>query len=189
MSGRHKPLPLPPIRSLGYFCDPAPLRAELAAHPELWNEHTARTVGAASPHREADDIYLRWNPNAGDWPHTTAWYLAADKLPAAKVIAAAVLAEHAGELGGVLLTRIPPGRRVYPHRDTGWHAATHSKYAIQIASAPGQAFCFQDAGLSPEAGELYTFDNSQLHWVYNMSDEPRMTLIICIRETAPCLGA
>lgn len=93
-----------------------------------------------------------------------------------------VLSYVQGErLGGVLITRIPPGCMVRPHIDTGWHATYYDKYAIQLRGNGKQAFHFNDTSLSAMPGDLYTFDNSKLHWVTNESDEERMTLIICIR--------
>jgi quercetin dioxygenase-like cupin family protein len=84
-------------------------------------------------------------------------------------------------LGGVLVTKIPPGGRVEPHVDGGWHASHYDKYAVQLKGNAQQAFCFEDSELRPEPGDLYTFDNSKLHWVTNDSDSERMTLIICLR--------
>lgn len=84
-------------------------------------------------------------------------------------------------LGMVLITRIPPRGRVEPHIDSGWHAGYYAKYAVQIKGNAGQAFHFDGESLSPEPGDLYTFDNSKLHWVTNDSDEERITCIICIR--------
>ena len=68
-----------------------------------------------------------------------------------------------------------------PHIDGGWHAAYYGKFALQVKGNEDQAFHFQHAHLSALPGELYTFDNSKMHWVTNDSDEERVTLIICIR--------
>lgn len=113
------------------------------------------------------------------------WYPAFRRLPSLKPVLSAVLRRaEGGRLGGVLITKIPPGGRVAPHVDGGWHARYYDKFALQLQSAPGQAFCFRGHSLSARPGELYTFDNSQEHWVYNMSDSPRMTLIVCVRPRA-----
>lgn len=176
------------IQLLPYRFDVAPLAHELAAHPEVWNEHRWRTEHPRSPHREVDDVWVRYNAleNLGDHfndPHESVWYPVIDKLPAAKHLATevATLSGHA-KLGGVLITRVPVGKRVYPHIDQGWHAGYYEKIGIQIAGHYDQAFCFDRERLSAQTGEAYWFRNDVSHWVTNDSDEDRITLIVCIRR-------
>jgi len=114
--------------------------------------------------------------------HFSVWYPVSDELPLTKNLALDVHKEIGGELGGVLVTKIPAGKQVYPHVDRGWHAGYYEKFAVQIACAPGQRFCFADGALSPAEGELYQFDNSKVHWVLNPSAQDRITLITCIRR-------
>ena len=38
----------------------SPVVAELAAAPELWGQHPERTGAPGSPHRESEDIWLRF---------------------------------------------------------------------------------------------------------------------------------
>lgn len=168
-----------------------PLRDQLAAHPELWNNFDIRTNHPASPHRELSDIFVRYNArenftgdrHAFNEPHTPVWWSAAEKLPAARDIAIDLMRQlHGVELGMVLITKIPAGKICYPHVDTGWHARHYEKYAVQIASAPGQAFHVGEHLLSAKPGESYWFDNSITHWVTNESDEDRLTMIVCIRS-------
>lgn len=177
-----------PIQSLGWCTSPEPLLAELDAQPELWNQHTPRREQYV--HSRISDVWVRYNAWAnytGDLaafngPHASVWYPAFKTLPAIKPTLSAVLRHVGGRrLGGVLITRVPPGGRVAPHSDTGWHAEFYAKYALQLRGNADQAFCFEGASLSAQPGELYTFDNSKTHWVYNMSDEERITLIVCIR--------
>lgn len=176
----------PPIRSLGWCTDVGPLVAELAASPDLWNQHTPRTEYGV--HAQADDIWVRYNDWA-NWQgslallnreHVSVWYPAYHRLPSLPgVIEAARRHAGMGALGGIFITRLGPGRRILPHVDGGWHAETYTlKVALQLRGNADQAFCFEGHQLSAEPGELYYFDNSKLHWVYNMSDEDRMTLII-----------
>jgi quercetin dioxygenase-like cupin family protein len=89
---------------------------------------------------------------------------------------------HGKRLGGVLITRIPPGGEVKPHKDTGWHAGFYEKFAVQVASNEGQAFCFESDELRPMPGDLYTFQNHVLHWVTNPTPEERITMIVCVKR-------
>ena len=84
-------------------------------------------------------------------------------------------------LGGVLITKIPPGGEIKPHVDAGWHAEYYEKYYVPIKNEKGAKFHFEDAVLEPKQGEVWNFDNSKLHWVTNGSAEDRIAMIICIR--------
>lgn len=171
--------------------DVTELRQQLSCHPELWDDFDLRTNHPQSPHRELSDIFVRYNArenftgdrHAFNEPHEAVWWDAAKKLPAAKQIAMALMRDLEGEqLGMVLITKIPAGATCYPHTDIGWHARHYDKYAVQIASALGQAFHVEDASLAAEPGECYWFDNARTHWVINDSDEDRLTMIVCIRN-------
>lgn len=182
-----------PIRAFGARFDVGPLVRQLDAHPEAWNRHTLRTQGyAATPHKAISDIWVRfrdWAEFDGDaakfsnTEHTSVWYPVVQELPAAWSLARRVLHRVRGSrLGGVLITRIPPGGEVLPHADQGWHAQFYEKFAVQVKGNKDQAFCFDGCELRPEAGDLYTFDNSRVHWVKNESPTERITLIVCIKR-------
>jgi len=163
---------------------------QLDAHPEVWNLHRERTEMYGTPHNGVSDVWVRyrdWAEYTGDWPafheeHASVWYPCVAVLPAVWSLVRKVK-RHVGAktLGGVLVTKIPPGGRVEPHVDGGWHASHYDKFAVQLKGNQDQAFCFEDSELRAEPGDLYTFDNSKLHWVVNDSDSERMTLIICLR--------
>jgi hypothetical protein len=165
------------------------LRDALDENPQLWNRHGARTKQYV--HSRVDDIWVRYNDiknYGGDLgrfndAHESVWYpTAAPILDVVRPIVYGVMTEVEGErLGGVLITRVPAGGEVTKHSDHSWHAQYYDKFAVQIAGNGSQAFCFADARLSAEPGDLYTFDNSKVHWVENPSSEDRITLIICIR--------
>jgi hypothetical protein len=169
-----------------------PVRLDvLQAREELkdsrgWNLLPLRTRHPKSPHRECDDIWVRYQKGARreDGSFDCDWYDIADELPAIRNLCDAVTSfAEAHEVGGILITRIPAGKQVYPHADTGWHAERYEKFAVQIAGNHKQAFCFDDGSISPENGDVFTFNNQARHWVTNDSDEDRITLICCIRRS------
>jgi len=179
-----------PIRLVASGYDVSQAVREIESQPEVWNTHKLRTERYGTPHAAVSDIWVRYN----DWanfdgdaeafnaPHESVWYPVTDKIPAVRALVEQVFSDMGGEtLGGVLITKIPPGGQVAPHIDGGWHAGHYQKFAVQLRGNDRQAFCFEDARLSAQPGDLYTFDNSQLHWVVNESDEDRITLIICLR--------
>lgn len=178
------------IRALPGQFDVAPLVGQILAHPQVWNTHRQRTNLYGTPHAGVSDIWVRynaWENYTGDWPafhgpHESVWYPVCEVLTEVRPLVGAVAA-HLGksQIGGVLITKVPPGGQVAPHVDGGWHAGFYDKFAVQLQGNDRQAFCFEDSKLSALPGELYTFDNSRRHWVFNRSDEDRMTLIICLR--------
>jgi mannose-6-phosphate isomerase-like protein (cupin superfamily) len=168
------------------------LQEELKAWPDVWNELPWRTRAYAnSPHREIDDIWVRYNPLRnfdGNWekfngPHEAEWYPVAWRIPSViELVISLATKLETKEVGAVLVTRVPPGKQVYPHVDGGWHARYYEKFVIQIASSPGQSFNFAGESLDARPGECYWFDNSQSHWVLNPTSEERISLIVCVRR-------
>lgn len=162
---------------------------EQLENPDVWNLHDGRRQEYA--HKGVDDIWARFRDLSG-WdgdmktvndPHVSVWYPVIAKVPAIWSLARRVYRAVGGvELGGVLVTRIPAGGRVEPHVDNGWHARYYEKFAVQIKGDEKQAFHFEGSHLSPNDGDVYTFDNSKLHWVTNDSERERITLITCIRR-------
>lgn len=171
------------IRKFGEGMNVAPLLWALQQQPELWNQTPDRTSPPDSPHFGLSDIYIRYGQNPLDREnHESIWYPAADKLPVRDLIFA-LMADVRGErLGGVLITKIPAGKSCKPHRDGGWHAGYYEKFGIQVASAPGQAFCFEGESLETKPGDIFWFDNAHTHWVTNDTPYDRITLIVTLKR-------
>jgi quercetin dioxygenase-like cupin family protein len=168
--------------------DVQPLVAQIDAHPQLWNQNPQRRDQEKSPHARMSDIWVRYNSpdrfkdlrTFGD-EHVPVWYPAYYQLPAIKPIVHKLMSVFEGEmLGGVLITRIPPGAGIGKHSDRGWHVEYYDKFYVSLRSAPGANFYCEDEMINPEPGDVYWFDNRAEHWVENDSDEDRMTLIVCI---------
>lgn len=174
------------------------LRMQIARQPWLWDQHTMRKTLPGTPHRDMSDIWLRYNawenfkpedPCAFGEPHESVWYPAFYALPAVRPLIFDLMAHVQGErLGGVLITKVPPGGKIDAHVDGGWHVDYYSsKYYIQIEGAEGQQFWAEPAQgkretISPMPGDLWKFDNRVLHGVDNRSNSDRMTLIVCIKR-------
>ena len=161
-----------------------PLVWALQANPQLWNEKTTRTQDPTSPHHGLDDIWVRYAADGvdGSQPHDSVWHECADVLGIKPMVMQLFNAVGGTRLGGVLITRIPAGKECKPHKDPGWHARFYEKYAIQVASAPGQRFCFNDVSFESKPGDVYWFDNAYEHWVPNPTAYDRITLIVCINK-------
>ena len=163
---------------------------ELMANDHLFGELNARKDSPGSPHSEMQDIWVRYGDisemvKSGDFSkiadeHDSIWL---KDLPAIKRLCFEVMALVDGErLGGVLITRLPPGGRIKPHTDSGWHSEYYDKFYIPIKNAKGSIFCFEDGTINPDEGDVWQFDNSKVHWVENNSNQDRIALITCIKH-------
>ena len=157
----------------------------LMANPQLWNQNKLRTQDPASPHHGLDDIWIRYAKDncATLGEFDCEWYESADILGVKPLVMDLFNKVGGVRLGGVLITRIPAGAECKPHTDTGgWHADYYEKFAIQIASAPGQKFCFEDVEFESKPGDVYWFNNSFKHWVPNPTPYERITMIVCVKR-------
>lgn len=164
---------------------------EIDANPLAWNVHRMRTMHPQSPHREADDIWVRFNaienldaqkPGAFFEAHDSAWYPEVANMPQLReMIEATAGTVGASIIGGVLVTRIPPGKQIYWHADNGWHADVHRKFLILLRGNAQQSFEFKDEQLHAEPGDCFEFQNGHPHRVLNPTSEERISLIICLR--------
>lgn len=179
-----------PVRMIARGLNVEPLVQAIIRQPWLWDKYPERTSLENGPFEGTHDIWVRFaapetlqNKEDLGKPHESVWYEAADCLPLVKDICYALMTAVQGErLGGVLITKIPPGQMVKPHVDGGWHAEYYDKYAVQLQSNQLQAFCFDNDALVALPGDVYWFNNRVNHWVTNESNEDRITMIICIRS-------
>jgi hypothetical protein len=171
--------------------DVAPLLGQLDAHPELWDRDRGRTWFPTSPHREASDIWVRFRDPAELTtnhsylePHESAWYPAAETLPAIRPMATGLLnATESQFLGGILLTRLLPGRCIHPHHDRGsWHATFYDrKVYVCLRGNEGCVNRFEDDEFVMAPGEAWRFDNQVVHTCENRGKTERLSAIFVMR--------
>lgn len=156
----------------------------------LWGAHTYRTESRESPHREVSDIWVRYNEYKNRFtgpafhaPHTSVWYPAANILPVRPIIFDLMRETEGEQLGGVFITKIPPGCSVKPHIDRGWHAGYYEKFAVMVQGHERQSFHVDDQKLVSKTGDVFWFNNSYSHWVTNDSPIDRITMIVCIKRS------
>lgn len=171
----------------------AEVAAQLHANPGLWSENAERTLSPASPHFGIPDIWVRYraraeltSPAEFNAPHFASFYPAWHILTALHpIVFGLMLRVKATYLGGILITRIPPGGSVKPHDDRGgWHAeAMDTKIYVSIQSNPKCVNHCETESLVIKTGEAWTFNNLLTHSVENAGAEDRLTAIICLRTT------
>jgi len=164
--------------------DVLPLVAQIQRQPELWNMHRERK--GMEPHSGMDDIWIRHAESMEEFrkPHFAKWYPAYHKLPAVRSHIFSLMARmEATHLGGVLITRIPPGQQIKPHVDGGWHPEFYNcKCYVVLESNPKCVFRVEDERVVMRPGEVWRIDNTKEHDVLNEGETERMTLIICMRS-------
>ena len=178
---------------IAHGIDTAPLLLELARQPKLWNRRRFRKDTPGTPHSEMSDIWLRYNDEkpfkeSGDYStfndeHESVFYPEWFALPSVRPIVYAMMARtQATRLGGILITKIPPGGRIAPHADGGWHATYYNtKLYVVLQSNPQCVNRAEEEQVAMAPGEVWYFDNTKEHEVVNNGTDDRITLIICLR--------
>ena len=165
-------------------------RDEVSRNRHLFGEFDAREKSGPI-HAQMQDIWLRYGDvsemtKSGDYSkiaceHDSIWL---KDLPELKKLCFDVMALVDGErLGGVLITKLPPGGSILPHTDSGWHAEYYDKYYVPIENENGAVFGFNEGVILPKIGDVWAFDNSYTHWVKNESSSDRIAMIICIKQS------
>jgi len=174
--------------------DMTQLKVQLAQAPELWGEHGDRITRAASPHAESQDIWLRYFPRETltsdddfNAPGRCMFYPAWWRLPGLHRVVWTLMAQfQATELGGILITRLPPGGRILPHADDSWHAHYFNrKVYLAIQSNPWCINRCGDEAVSFRPGELWEFNNLVRHDVHNGGEQERLAAIMCFHTEEP----
>jgi Aspartyl/Asparaginyl beta-hydroxylase len=189
------------------------LQEQVSNAKHLWNRHGPRIK--AGPFIGTHDMWLRfrehvellnpngsYNPNKFLEPHKSVWYDTLKTIPAARAIALDLMRRvEATSLGGVLITRIPPGVMIKTHNDRGgWHAEHYNyKAYVVIEDAGGHCHNYCGHGLhgsdaptswnhddievvAMKKGEAWYFNNLIDHRVVNAGKSDRTTLIVCMRR-------
>jgi len=181
------------LSCLPHRFDPAPLIAQIDAHPELWDQNQERKIGPNNPHREAPDIWIRchdiepcrrrgtirtWNDQAQG-----IWYPGHDALPATdKIIFEILHACRATRLGWVLITKVPPGGEIHAHVDDGWNVKHHDTKVYAVLQSNAQCVNWVvDQEAIMQAGECWLFNNQLLHGLWNHGDTDRISMMVTMR--------
>lgn len=165
-----------------------PLLEQMEQYPKLWDFYQERKSG---PHAQMSDIWLRYRakeelngPEDFKGMHIPVWYPTRKLLPQAEIICMDLMAYfRAVQLGGVLITKIPPGGKILPHNDKGtWHPEFFNLKVYVPLKSNDKCLnkCENDTAVMLP-GECWSFDNLKEHSVENNSDEDRITMIVCLR--------
>ena len=171
-----------------------PLLLAINRKPHLWDRNPARLM-AHGPHAQSHDIWIRYkdeteNKSTGDYSnfsheHEPIWYPAYRELPEIQPLIFGLMGDNriCGErLGGILIYKLEPGKRILAHIDTGWHVDYYEKFNVCLASNPNTRFHYA-AGDDMYAvpGDVHWFRNDVEHEVINDGDTDHVILTVCIK--------
>lgn len=171
--------------------DPAPALHELAAHPGLWHQITARQDFPGSDHKDTQTIYLR-GPGHMEVP---ADYMAINnaapyRMNIALLPECSSLVERALEavtgvdkncggsfVGYVMVVKLKPGGVVTPHIDEGPYADHFTRFHLVLSTNGACLFCSGWEVCHMPAGQLWQFDHKAQHHFTNGGNTDRIHII------------
>src|ERR1700740_1361185 len=163
----------------------APLLVAISRQPELWDQNIIRAKHPNTAHSAVSDIWLMFN-EVGDGVANDIIvkpYPAFEKLSQARPFIFDLMRTVEGvTLGRVIITKLPPGKKITPHVDGGAPATYFTRYQLVLQSLPGALFTIGDETVNFESGEVWLIDNKKEHSVVNNSRDDRIVMIVDIRS-------
>lgn len=171
--------------------DPMPLLHQIRIHRELWKEDTYLRDYPQGPFKDTETIFLRFPPSSVTElersekdQHECVWMDGAIHLPAARSTIFSLMQKVEGErLGRVMINKLRPGGKVFPHADTPVHARYWDRYHCVLQSQPGVVFRCGDETMYMPTGQVIWFQNEIEHEVVNNSGIDRIHMIVDIRTS------
>ena len=162
--------------------DPRPFLEEIDKLDDVWALSTGRQDKIAVQ-REARAIPLRGlrkSAIAGRQRrdvHESRWTNGSADFPIARDFLQGFAEARDSLLGRAKIVCLPAGKRVYPHVDRGDYYRVRNRYHLVLRSTHGSWLRAADEEVRMRAGELWWFDNKQMHEAYNDGEEDRIHLI------------
>ena len=171
------------------FVDPAPFLAEIAAVDGVWDIATGRQ-DKIKVQREALSIPLRGLRKSAIQGrerrdvHESRWTTGAARFPLAGQFLIDIAQERDALLSRAKIVSLPAGKRVYPHIDRGEYYRFRDRYHFVLRSNNGSWLKAGDEEVRMQEGELWRFDNKQVHEAYNDGEEDRIHMIFDLLPSA-----
>ena len=162
--------------------DVDPFLREIAAVSDAWEIATGRQ-DKIRVQREALAIPLRGlrksalRGRARRDVHESRWTGSAAAFPIARRFINATAAALDCQPGRAKIVSLPPGKRVYPHIDRGDYYRLHARFHLVLHSPTGSLLRAGDELQRMQRGELWWFDNKQVHEAWNDGADNRVHLI------------
>lgn len=180
---------------IAHNVDVMPLVLAIQARPALWNQNPFRTTYTGTPHRDADDILLRFSApeKTADPDHLTGvledtepvFYPAWRELPQVRPIVFDLMRRvEAVSLGRVIITRLRPGGRIAPHADVDGDYCTRDdgmRFHVVLQGLPGSLYHCGNETVTMLSGSVWWFQHREVHAVENNSCDDRLHLLVDFR--------
>ena len=171
------------------FVDPAPFLAEISAVDGAWDMSTGRQ-DKIKVQREALAIPLRGLRKSAIRGrdrrdvHESRWTTGAARFPLAQQFLIDFAEERDALLSRAKIVSLPAGKRVYPHIDRGEYYRLRDRYHFVLRSSKGSWLKAGEEEVRMREGELWRFDNKQVHEAFNDGDEDRVHMIFDLLPSA-----
>ena len=159
-----------------------PFLTEIASVDDAWANATGRQ-DKIEVQREALAIPLRGLRKSMIFGrqrrdvHESRWTTGSVSFPVARAFLEDVSSELDADLSRAKIVCLPAGRRVYPHIDRGEYYRFRGRYHFVLKSSAGSWLKTGDEEVRMKEGELWWFDNDQMHEAFNDGDEDRIHII------------
>lgn len=170
------------FRRVGSTVDPKPFLDEIASIDDAWDASTGRQ-DKIKVQREALSIPIRGLRKSaiGDRKrrdvHESRWTTTSRLYPVAREFLRKIAREEDSQLSRAKIVCLPAGRRVYPHVDRGEYYLVRHRYHLVLRSTQGSWLKAGDEEVRMREGELWWFDNKQMHEAFNDGDQDRIHMI------------
>ncbi|MBF9049796.1 hypothetical protein GTA62_13520 [Roseobacter sp. HKCCD9010] len=109
--------------------------------------------------------------------HESRWTTGSVNFPVTRAFLQDVATELDADLSRAKIVCLPAGRRVYPHIDRGEYYRLRGRYHFVLKSSDGSWLKAGDEEIRMAEGELWWFDNDQMHEAFNDGGEDRIHII------------
>lgn len=179
-----------------------PVMLAVMRRPELWHQDSFLRHYPQGPFGEVESIMLRFpekvvfdgadaeqkleqyktNMLPGFDQHESVDYPAFALLPEARAIVMSAFAAVGGtRLGRVIINKVKPNGRIFPHADTPEHANYYRRFHIVLQGGEGATFRCADETINMHTGEFWWFNNKLEHEVVNTSGTDRIHIVMDAR--------
>ena len=162
--------------------DPQPFLDEIAAVDGAWESSTGRQQ-KIKVQREALSVPLRGLRKSAIGGrkrrdvHESRWTTGSKRYPIARQFLKDFASRQDALLSRAKIVCLPAGRRVYPHIDRGAYYLLRDRYHLVLRSARGSWLRAGNEEIRMREGEVWWFDNKQIHEAFNDGDEDRIHMI------------
>lgn len=188
---------------LAHGIDVNPLMLAIRRQPDLWQEDTFLRHYPQGPFGQTETIMIRFpekveglteeqieaykaNQLAGHDQYEAVNYPALAALPEARKLVFDLMARVNGErLGRVMINKVSPGGRIFPHADTPEQTKYYTRMHIVLHGLPGAILRCGDGDdaeqINMNTGDCFWFNNALTHEVVNNSADDRVSMVVDIR--------